>query len=58
MNGKNHMPELTSLVGAHFTAYAAQAKRPGGIGIVTIPVGRGLLPSCIEIADRFATARI
>jgi carboxymethylenebutenolidase len=58
VNGKNHVLELTSRDGAHFTAYAAQAKRPGGIGIVILPGGRGLEPIYTDMADHFATAGI
>jgi hypothetical protein len=56
MKGKNHMLELTSVDGAHFTAYAAQANRPDGIGIDILSEGRGLFPIYIEMADSFAAA--
>jgi carboxymethylenebutenolidase len=49
---------LTASDGAQVAAYAAQAERPGGPGIVVLPDVRGLHPFFEELALRFAEAGV
>lgn len=50
--------ELEAADGTRFAAYAADASRPSGAGVVVVPDVRGLHPYYEELALRFAEAGI
>jgi carboxymethylenebutenolidase len=50
--------ELESADGTRFAAYAADASRPSGAGVVVLPDVRGLHPYYEELALRFAEAGV